>query len=95
MEVAPKVYHLHLLPQKRWCDLDPQELCHLRRPPVSGHELDTLILVAQRADVTCFVGRADRSRDFGWFARLAKSNTIYPIVWNIHQWKSTSQKLDM
>ena len=30
--------------------------------------------------VRCFVGRADRSRDFGWYARLVKPNTFCPIV---------------
>ena len=33
-----------------------------------------------RAKVTCFFGRADRARDFGWYARLVKTNTIFPIV---------------
>ena len=45
-QVAQEIYHLHLPLQKRLCDLDDQEVCHLRRHPVLGHELDMLIFVA-------------------------------------------------
>ena len=34
----------------------------------------------EKVKVTGFVGRADRSRDFGWYARLVKSNTVCSIV---------------
>ena len=37
-------------------------------------------LRCERAKVTCFAGRDDRSRDFGWYARLVKSNAMCPIV---------------
>ena len=33
----------------------------------------------ERAKVTCFVGRDDRPRDFGWYARLVKFNAMCPI----------------
>ena len=54
-QVAPEVYHLHLPLQKRQCDLDEQEVCHLQAGYADFR--------CDRAEVTCFVGQNDLSRD--------------------------------
>ena len=87
MQVAPEAYLLRL--QKRQYGLDEQEVYHLHLRPVLVCELDMLIF-APIGQVTCFVVRADRSRDLGCDARLVISNTSCLIVE-----KRTSQKLDM
>ena len=78
MQVAPEADHLLL--QKRHYGLDTQEVYHVRLRPVLVCELEMLILVPIEQKVTCFFGRADRSRGMGWYARLVKSNTIRPNV---------------
>ena len=85
MLLAPKACHLHL--QKRYYDLSGQEVCHLRRHSIFVHELD-MPTCGMRAKVTCFVWRAERSRDFGWYARLVYSNTMCGIF----HWRENKPK---
>ena len=47
---------------------------------LSPQNLHSTMFCCDIAEVECFVGRADRSRDFGWYGRLVKSNTTCSIT---------------
>ena len=67
----------HLRHQRRRCRLKAPEVHHLRFPPDLVYQLDMLIFALTYQRLHIFLGREDRSRDFGWFV---KSSTTCPIV---------------